>query len=54
VGISSGYDDIFMVIRGLIVLSELDLFDRGGTLGSLLIIPVDYWTLHGDKSLGVT
>ena len=40
---SSGYDDIFVVIRVLIVLSELDLFDRGRTFGSLLIIPVDYW-----------
>jgi hypothetical protein len=43
VATSSGYDDIFVVIRVLIVLSELDLFDRGGTFGSLLIIPVAYW-----------
>jgi hypothetical protein len=43
VATSSGYDDIFVVIRMLIVLSELDIFDRGGTFGSLLIIPVDYW-----------
>jgi hypothetical protein len=42
VATSSGYDDIFVVIRVLVVLSELDLFDRGGTFGSLLIIPVTY------------
>jgi uncharacterized membrane protein len=40
VATSSGYDDIFVVIRVLVVLSELDLFDRGGTFGSLLFIPV--------------
>jgi hypothetical protein len=43
VATSSRYDDIFVVIRVLIVLSELDLFDYGGTFGSLLIIPVGYW-----------
>jgi hypothetical protein len=40
---SSRYDDIFVVIWVLVVPSELDLFNRGGTFGSLLIIPVGYW-----------
>ena len=39
---ASGYNDIFMVIRMSVVLSELDLFDRGGSFGFLLIIPVGY------------
>jgi hypothetical protein len=45
VATSSGYNDIFVEIRVLIVLSELDLFDRGGTFGSLFFIPVAYWPL---------
>jgi hypothetical protein len=42
VATASGYDDIFVVIQRLVVLSELDLCDRGGTFGFLLIIPVGY------------
>jgi len=38
-----------MVIQVLVVLSELDLFDRDGTFGSLLIIPVCYWPLFPAK-----
>ena len=44
VATSRRYDDIFVVIWVLIVFAELDLFDRGGTFGSLLIIPVRYWS----------
>ena len=42
VATSSSYDDIFVVIQ-VLVLSELDLFDHGGTFVCLLIIPVGYW-----------
>jgi hypothetical protein len=40
---SSSYDDIFVVMWVLVILSELDLFDHGGAFGSLLIIPVGHW-----------
>jgi hypothetical protein len=45
----SGYDDIFVVIWVLVVLSELDRLDHGGTFGSLLVVPVGYWPLFPAK-----
>ena len=45
VATSSENDDILVIIRVLVVLSELDLVDRGATFGSMFIIPVNDWPL---------